>query len=301
MGGTRFVGKPIVERLLAKNHHLTLFTRGRNPLPLNVEHIRGDRHSDEDLKALTDRSFDVIVDTSGRKLVDTQRVLSLTGAPKYRFLYLSSAGIYSDSIYFPLGEDSQIDPHSRHSGKAETEKWLLDSGIPFTSFRPTYIYGPGNYNPIERWFFDRIAYSRPIPMPADGSTITQLGHVDDLAEAMVKSLDFDITNNIAYNCSGKKGVTLLGLIHTAAKACGKDIEMLDIRSFDPLKLDPKARKAYPLRIVNFVTDISRLQKDISWQPSFSLEDGLVDSYQNDYLSHPKTDVDFSKDLELIGA
>ncbi|HCA60481.1 MAG TPA: 3-beta hydroxysteroid dehydrogenase, partial [Synechococcales bacterium UBA8647] len=50
-------------------------------------------------------------------------------------------------------------------------------GIPFTSFRPTYIYGPGNYNPVENWFFDRIVHGRPVPIPGDGTTITQLGHV----------------------------------------------------------------------------------------------------------------------------
>ena len=43
MGGTRFVGKPLVERLLAQGHSLTLFTRGRNPLPAGVEHLAGDR------------------------------------------------------------------------------------------------------------------------------------------------------------------------------------------------------------------------------------------------------------------
>jgi nucleoside-diphosphate-sugar epimerase len=29
-------------------------------------------------------------------------------------------------------------------------------GMPFTSIRPTYIYGPLNYNPLEEWFFERL-------------------------------------------------------------------------------------------------------------------------------------------------
>jgi hypothetical protein len=28
--------------------------------------------------------------------------------------------------------------------------------MPFTSIRPTYIYGPLNYNPLEEWFFERL-------------------------------------------------------------------------------------------------------------------------------------------------
>ena len=33
MGGTRFVGRPLVARLQAQGHELTLFTRGKNPSP----------------------------------------------------------------------------------------------------------------------------------------------------------------------------------------------------------------------------------------------------------------------------
>ncbi len=66
MGGTRFVGRPLVARLLGAGHELTLFTRGRNPVPAGVEHLQGDRGSAEGLAALQDRPFEVIVDSSGR-------------------------------------------------------------------------------------------------------------------------------------------------------------------------------------------------------------------------------------------
>lgn len=35
-----------------------------------------------------------------------------------------------------------MDPKSRHKGKFETESYLAEAGLPFTSIRPTYIYGP---------------------------------------------------------------------------------------------------------------------------------------------------------------
>jgi nucleoside-diphosphate-sugar epimerase len=37
--------------------------------------------------------------------------------------------------------------------------------MPFTSIRPTYIYGPQNYNPLEEYFFDRVANDRPVAIP----------------------------------------------------------------------------------------------------------------------------------------
>ncbi|MCP9910357.1 NAD-dependent epimerase/dehydratase family protein, partial [Cyanobium sp. BA20m-p-22] len=78
MGGTRFVGKPLVERLLAQGHSLTLFTRGRNPLPAGVEHLAGDRSTPEGLQPLAGRRFDVIVDSSGRTVEDSRAVVERT-------------------------------------------------------------------------------------------------------------------------------------------------------------------------------------------------------------------------------
>tara|TARA_B100001778_G_scaffold323020_1_gene315912 strand:- start:891 stop:1811 length:921 start_codon:yes stop_codon:yes gene_type:complete len=300
MGGTRFVGRPLVARLQAQGHALTLFTRGKNPVPAGVEHLCGDRSSDEGLSALQGRSFDVIVDSSGRKQEDSSRVVDITGAPSHRFVYVSSAGVYADSDQWPLDESSPTDPQSRHAGKADTEAWLRREGIAFTSFRPTYIYGPGNYNPVERWFFDRIVHNRPIPLPGDGSTITQLGHVEDLAEAMARCIEVDAAANRIYNCSGKQGITFRGLIRSAAVACGRDPDGLDLRSFNPSELDPKARKAFPLRLNHFLTDITRVERELAWQPSFDLAKGLADSYTNDYALNPTAELDFSSDVALIG-
>jgi nucleoside-diphosphate-sugar epimerase len=261
MGGTRFVGRPLVSRLVEAGHGVSVFTRGRQPVPPGVHHIQGDRTLEADLARLAGEAFDVIIDSSGRSLEDTQRVLAQTGAPSHRLVYVSSAGVYADSEVWPLDEEAPIDPASRHSGKAETESWLQAEGIPFTSFRPTYIIGPGNYNPIERWFFDRIVHNQPVPLPGDGRLITQLGDVRDLAQAMARCIEVETACNRIYNCSGRQGITLRGLVATAAQACGKDPASVEIRSFDPTKLEAKARKAFPLRLSHFLTDTHRIQRE----------------------------------------
>ena len=300
MGGTRFVGKPLVSRLQQQGHSLTLFTRGRQPLPEGVESVIGDRGDDQALDQLKGRGFDVVVDSSGRTLSDSQRVVERTGPPSHRFLYVSSAGVYAGSPTWPLDEESPLDPASRHSGKADTEQWLMREGIAFTSFRPTYIVGPGNYNPVERWFFDRIVHDRPIPLPGDGTTITQIGHVEDLAEAMARSLEVDASCNRIYNCSAKKGITFRGLIEAAALGCGREPGSLDLRSFDPSGLDPKARKSFPLRLSHFLTDISRVERELAWTPRFDAVACMADSYKRDYALAPTATPDFSADQALIG-
>ena len=301
MGGTRFVGKPLVASLQEQGHALTLFTRGRQPAPAGVDHVVGDRGNPNDLEQLSGQHFDVIVDSSGRTLADSQAVLAITGAPSHRFLYVSSAGVYAGSDQWPLDEDAAVDPASRHAGKAETEAWLLKEGIPFTSFRPTYIVGPGNYNPVERWFFDRVCHGLPVPMPGDGSTITQLGHVDDLADAMVRALAVDAAANRIYNCSSRKGITFAGVVKAAALACGKDPEAVDVRHFDPSGLDPKARKAFPLRLSHFLTDVSRAERELAWSPRYDAMSAFKHNYDLDYSKRPATPPDVSGDAALIGS
>ena len=299
MGVTRFVGRPLVARLLACGHDLTLFTRGRQPVPAGVEHLAGDRATDEGLEPLRGRSFEVIIDSSGRSLEDTRRVVDAAGVPSQRLVYVSSAGVYADSEQWPLDEDAATDPASRHAGKAETEAWLRQKGIPFTSFRPTYIVGPGNYNPVESWFFDRIVHGQPVPLPGDGSTITQLGHVDDLAAAMARCIEVEAATNRIYNCTGSQGVTFRGLVAAAARACGQDPAAVAIRSFDSAGLDKKARKAFPLRLAHFLTDTHRVRRELAWSPAFDLETTLADSYANDYAKRGPTSPDFSADAALL--
>lgn len=299
MGGTRFVGRPLVRTLVEAGHDVTVFTRGRQPVPQGVKHIQGDRTVESDLAQLAGQERDVIIDSSGRTLADTQRVLAQTGAPRHRLVYVSSAGVYADSEFWPLDEDAPTDPASRHVGKAETEAWLQSEGIPFTSFRPTYIIGPGNYNPIERWFFDRLVHHQPIPLPGDGQLITQLGDVRDLAQAMARCIDVETACNRIYNCSGRQGVTLRGLVLAAAMACGKDPGTVEIRSFDPSRLEAKARKAFPLRLSHFLTDIHRVQRELAWQPQFDLASSLADSFRLDYSQAPSTPPDFSADAALL--
>ena len=153
---------------------------------------------------------------------------------------------------------------------------------------------------MERWFFDRIVHDRPIPLPGDGTTITQIGHVEDLAEAMARSLEVDASCNRIYNCSSKKGITFRGLIEAAALGCGREPGSLDLRSFDPSGLDPKARKSFPLRLSHFLTDISRVERELAWTPRFDAVACMADSYKRDYALAPTATPDFSADQALIG-
>ena len=65
LGGTKFLGRHVVEAALARGDEVTLFNRGQHNAELypEVEKLRGDR--DGGLGVLRGRRWDAVVDTSG--------------------------------------------------------------------------------------------------------------------------------------------------------------------------------------------------------------------------------------------
>ncbi|NJM96021.1 MAG: NAD-dependent epimerase/dehydratase family protein [Phormidesmis sp. RL_2_1] len=303
IGGTRFVGVYLTQQLVAQGHEVVLLNRGNHPSPvMGVETIVCDRTQPEALKsALANQSFDAIFDNNGRELVHTQPLVELYRDKLQHFIYVSSAGVYAKSDQMPHFEGDPIDPNSRHKGKFHTEDYLQAQGVPFTSVRPVYIYGPQNYNPLEQWFFDRLVSDRPIPIPGSGMALTHLGHCQDLASAMVSILNNPNAIGQIYNISGPKAVTFDGLARACAQAAGKDPSAINIVHYDADQYDFGKRKAFPMRVQHFFTDISKAKAELNWQPQFSLIDGLRDSFENDYLVNglKQAAVDFSLDDQIL--
>lgn len=303
MGGTRFIGVYLTRLLYHQDHEVVLFNRGNQPAPVEgVEQIQGDRTNPDDLKTkLAGQSFDAIFDNNGRELSDTEPLVELFKDTVQHFVYVSSAGVYLKSDQLPHLEDDPVDPKSRHKGKFETEAYLKEQGVPFTSVRPVYIYGPQNYNDLEAWFFDRLVRDRPIPIPGNGMHLTQLGHVQDLAAAMAAVLGNRRAVGQIYNVAGDRYVTFDGLARACGVAAGKDPDTLKLVHYDPKQFDFGKRKAFPMRVQHFFADIHKAQRDLYWQPEFDLVSGLRDSFEHDYLlsGRDKAEVDFSVDDQIL--
>jgi 2'-hydroxyisoflavone reductase len=101
LGGTRFLGRYIVEVSLAHGHEVTLLHRGQTGPGLfegQVERLLGDRT--QDLSALSGRTWDAVIDTCGY----VPRIVGLSAgkiagerlAPRY--LFVSSISVYADPI-----------------------------------------------------------------------------------------------------------------------------------------------------------------------------------------------------------
>ncbi|GAC1467667.1 MAG: NAD-dependent epimerase/dehydratase family protein [Chamaesiphon sp.] len=269
-----------------------------------IKQINGDRTDASQLKEkLSQEHFDAIFDNNGRELSDTQPLAEIFKDQVQHFVYMSSAGVYLKSDQLPHGEGDAVDHKSRHKGKYETEAYLVEQKLPFTAIRPTYIYGPQNYNDLEAWFFDRIVRDRPIPIPGNGLHMTQLGHVKDLARAMAAVLGNHQAVEQIYNVSGDRFITFDGLARACATAAGYSPAALQIIHYEPKKFDFGKRKAFPFRMQHFFASINKAMTELDWHPQFDLLAGLKDSFQNDYLVSGRntTEVDFSVDDEILQA
>ncbi len=107
LGGTRFLGRHLVEAALSAGHEVTLFNRGLSAPGLypGVEQLRGDR--DGGVGILAGRNWDAVVDTCGylpRVVRQSADVLRHSN----RYLFISSVSVYRDASRPGLAEDAPV-------------------------------------------------------------------------------------------------------------------------------------------------------------------------------------------------
>jgi nucleoside-diphosphate-sugar epimerase len=324
IGGTRFSGLYLVHELLSRGAHVTLFNRGSKsigdpklmvPGETDAEFdarnartslIIGDRTNSESIKSSLAphiSTFDVVFDNNGREVDDSAPLIDMLQGSKTHYVYMSSAGVYAKTETMPHIEGDQVDQASRHKGKLNTEDYLRASRIPFTAIRPTYIYGAGNYNPIEEWFFERLDENRPICIPGHGKHLTGLGHVRDLASAMAAVASKpEVSSGQIYNIQDRRAVTFDGVAELCAKAMGKSSP--EIIHYDPKSVDFGKKKAFPFRPQHFFCSPSKALRELDWTIEYDISEGLKDAYNNDFLpkkSEGKLKSNFETDNMVMSA
>jgi nucleoside-diphosphate-sugar epimerase len=245
-------GASLWKELQSRGHSVTLFNRGKTPpkpLPRETPQdfqqrvdlttfIQGDRQKVDVLPQLIDPTlYDYVYDMNAREESDTRPLAQLfaSSARLQQYVFMSSAGVYLKSDELPHLERDAVDPKSRHKGKLDSEQCLQSLQLPWCSFRPTYICGPQNYNPVERYFFERLDAHRPICIPGHGQHLTGLGHVHDLAVAMANVIGrTDRTTGKVYNVQNTQAITFDGVAKAAAKVMGKkDVDAVEIIHYNP--------------------------------------------------------------------
>jgi nucleoside-diphosphate-sugar epimerase len=203
LGGSVFVGRHLVDSLVAAGAQVAVLNRGKtaSDLPPGVEHLVADRTDADHMRAvLGGRDWDAVFDVSGFVMAaggsDIEGLLDLLDGHTGRYVFTSSIMAYDQSWggVFPWTEDQPTNPEgpSSYGGfKALAETSMLArnaaTGFPATGVRPAAIYGPdNNIFDMETPMFLRLLQHRPILVPHGGLVVGSYGHVDDLCDTMIR-------------------------------------------------------------------------------------------------------------------
>jgi 2'-hydroxyisoflavone reductase len=201
VGGTRFIGRHVVQAALARGHDITVFHRGRTGADLfpEVEHRLGDRNSD--LSALADGEWDATVDTCAYLPAQVQTLADALGGRGGHHLLVSSVSAYQPPDGPGLTEDSPLavldDPTveevtgETYGGlKVLCERAAVERHGPSTLVvRPTYVVGPDDYTWRFPWWVARIAAGGEVLVPGPQDAPAQVIDVRDMADWMVRLLE----------------------------------------------------------------------------------------------------------------
>jgi 2'-hydroxyisoflavone reductase len=201
IGGTRFIGRHVVEAALTAGHEITLFHRGRTGADLfpDVEHRLGDR--DSDLSGLAASDWDATVDTCAYLPQQVQSLADALGGRGGHHLLVSSVSAYASPDGPGFTEDAplaELDDPSVEEVTDETygglkvlcERAAVDRHGPDTLLiRPTYVVGPDDYSWRFPWWVARLARGGEVLVPGPKDSPAQVIDVRDMGSWMVSLLE----------------------------------------------------------------------------------------------------------------
>ena len=222
LGGGGFVGRHVVSKLVSDTYRVVVPTRRREAvkhlivLP-TVDVVEEDIHDPKVLERLFAGCEAVvnltgIIGESGRDTFDrvhvelTRKVIGAchhAGVP--RLLHMSALGASADG------------PSRYLKSKAAAEAMVAASGLKWTVFRPSVIFGPED-NFLN--MFARIARIAPVVALAAPKARFQPVYVGDVALCFVRALNDEITFGGRYDLCGPKVYTLQELVTYVGETAG---------------------------------------------------------------------------------
>jgi nucleoside-diphosphate-sugar epimerase len=241
IGGTLFIGKLLVKRLVAADHDVTvLHRRAEHPFGKRVHNAMADRNDAASVRAaLAGLRFDAVYDiaydwergTTGHQVEACARAIpgDLT-----RYCFMSSVAAYGDGLNHaeddPLASEAHTNPYVRNKASSERALFRMyhESKFPVVTMRPPFVYGPENPFYREAFFWDRLKAGRPIIIPGDGNRLMQFVYVSDLVDACFHALDKHTAPGRAFNVADEKALTQVEAVHAFAKAAGREAETVRV-------------------------------------------------------------------------
>jgi 2'-hydroxyisoflavone reductase len=233
IGGTRFLGRHLVETALQRGHDVTLFNRGKSNPDLfpRLETILGDR--EQDINKLKGRIWDAVIDVAGylpRIVRLSAEVLKENVA---RYVFISTISVYRDfkeiriDESYPVGtlENETVEEITGETYgplKALCEQVVQNIyGMRALIVRPGLIVGP--HDPTDRFTYwpVRVARGGDVLAPQGPDAPIQIIDVRDLADFIIKLIQDNASG--VYNATGPDYELTIGkLLEVSKQVAGSD-------------------------------------------------------------------------------
>jgi UDP-glucuronate decarboxylase len=292
-GGAGFIGSHLCERLLERGHEVRCvdnFFTGRKQ---NVDRLRDDRRFElirhdvtaplfvevDEIWNLACPASPVHYQWSPTQTIRTSvqgaiNMLGLAKRLKVRIFQASTSEVYGDPVVHPQTEDywgnvNPIGPRACYDeGKRCAETLFFDyrrqHGLDIKVARIFNTYGPRmhpNDGRVVSNFIVQALRGEPLTVYGDGQQTRSFCYVSDLVAGFLKFMDSREGFTGPVNLGNPGEFTILELAHLVR-------ELTNSRSaivrHPATQDDPKQRKP----------DISLAQKELDWQPSVALREGL---------------------------
>lgn len=203
LGGTRFVGPPIVDAAVQAGWHVTTFNRGQSgPDAPGVEALHGDRTIAGDVYRLAaEGQWDVAVDLSGYVPRETLALCAALEKSVDRYVFMSTVSVYEDWPVRPLTEASRVlecppdagpdfgvnvedgpTKYGYQKAGCENAARLTFGADRTTVIRPGVVLGPREYVGRLPWWLARISHGGRVIAPGSPERNIQPIDVRDLAQ-----------------------------------------------------------------------------------------------------------------------
>ena len=241
IGGTLFIGKLLVARLLEDGHDITiLHRRTQSPFGRRVQNVMADRNDPASVrKALSGKRFDAAYDLAydwerGTTAQQVEGTVKAIPGELSRYIFMSSVAAYGRGLGHPEGDplapDEDPNPYVRNKASSERALFRLrdEAGLPVVTFRPPFVYGPENPFYREAFFWDRIDAGRPIILPGAGERLMQFAYVEDLVEACLAALENPSAVGKAFNIAHETPVRQAEAVAAFAAAMGRKASIVHV-------------------------------------------------------------------------
>ena len=291
-GGAGFIGSHIVDKLVARKHEVHVIddlssgSRGNlahlPQVQLHVLDIRSNEARDCVEHLAPDFVVHAAAQVSVRVSMDQPALdtdLNVTGlvtiltALKNRkgahVVFLSSGGaIYGEQRDFPAKEDHPIRPESvyglsKRVGEEYLEFWSRTWGVTSTALRLSNVYGP-RQNPhgeagVVAIFCERLLAGKSITINGSGKQTRDFVYVEDVAEAVGRSVDTRVSGEFNIGTAKETSVTALA----------EQLRALTTPSAEILYAEAK-----PGEQMRSCIDNSAAKAKLSWAPQVDFQQGL---------------------------